>query len=399
MEQAKNDPLLIVHTSGTSGMLYAVCSTFMDGLILCIGLPKAITYTVALQSAMDKYRGLSERSSPDEKIAFDLFRGRRFLHTLTLAWAAGLQFVTDLAIYWEAIPILMPSEAPQPISIKLIHETLHLADFEAALLLPFLLREISKRPQVLQTMKAKGLSMVGYLGAPLDRAPGDVYAEFTEVQEFVGSTEVGPMPIMVTEQSDWLSYRFHPRSGCQMELWYGSADTDMELYELVFNRHFDVAGSMYIFEAQPELQIFRSNDLYIKHPENPDQWIFQVRADDLVKNFNLTKFNAKQIEAMAEQDPRIRAALMGGDGQKNTFLLLEMNGTNVEDQKSRVLDQIWPLVTKVNEIISEEIRLTRKRILIAPSEKPFKRLGKGTVNRWDTMAAYHDEIAALENDG
>jgi hypothetical protein len=163
-----------VHTSGTSGMLYAVCSTFMDGLILCIGLPKAITYTVALQSAMDKYRGLSERSSPDEKIAFDLFRGRRFLHTLTLAWAAGLQFVTDLAIYWEAIPILMPSEAPQPISIKLIHETLHLADFEAALLLPFLLREISKRPQVLQTMKAKGLSMVGYLGAPLDRATGDV---------------------------------------------------------------------------------------------------------------------------------------------------------------------------------------------------------------------------------
>lgn len=65
-----------------------------------------------MQRAMDGYRGLSEQSPPDEKIAFGLFKGRRFLHTLPLAWAAGLQFATDLAIYWEAVPVLMPSEAP-----------------------------------------------------------------------------------------------------------------------------------------------------------------------------------------------------------------------------------------------------------------------------------------------
>lgn len=265
-------------------------------------------------------------------------------------------------------------------------------------MLPFLLREMSKRPQLVQRVKAKGLSMIGYLGAPLDRATGDVYAEFIKVQGFLYSTEVGAMPIMVTEQSDWLSYRFHPRSGCRLEPWQGSSDTNVELYELVFHREFDVSGILFIFESRPDIETYRSNDLYSKHPEKSDQWIFQGRADDLIKNFNLTKFNAKRIEAMLEQEPGIRAALMGGDGQKEPFLLLEANENEADNQHPRILDQIWPSVVKVNDVISEEIRVKRKRIIIASSTKPFKWLGKGTVNRRETIAAYHDEIAALESD-
>ena len=291
-----------------------------------------------MQRCMDKYRGLSEQSPPGEKIALELFKGRRFLHTLPLAWSAGIQFVTDMAITWEAVPILMPSEAPLPVSITLIDKAFQFANFEAALMLPFLLRETSKRPQVVQRVKAKGLSMIGYLGAPLDRATGDVYAEFIKVQGFLGSTEVGAMPIMVTEQRDWLSYRFHPRSGCHLEPWQGSSDTNMELYELVFHREFDVSEILFIFESRPDIETYRSNDLYSKHPEKLDQWIFQGRAEDLVKDFNLTKFNAKQIEAMLEQEPGIRAALMGGDGQKKPFLLLKANENEAGNQHPRILD-------------------------------------------------------------
>jgi hypothetical protein len=96
----------------------------------------------------------------------------------------------------------MLAEAPQLKFIKLIEEALESADFEAALMRAFLLREISKRSQVLQMPKAKGLSMIGYLGAPLDGGTGDIYAEFTKVQGLLGSTEVGPMHIMVTNQSE-----------------------------------------------------------------------------------------------------------------------------------------------------------------------------------------------------
>lgn len=100
---------------------------------------------------------------------------------------------------------------------------------------------------------------------------------------------------------------------------------------------------------------------------------------------------------MLEQEPGIRAVLMGGDGQKEPFLLLEANENEADNRHPQILDQIWPLVVKVIIVTSEEIRVKRKRIIIALSTKPFKWLGKGTVNRQETITAYHNEIAALES--
>lgn len=251
---------------------------------------------------------------------------------------------------------------------------------------------------MLETMKGRSLSTIGYLGAPLDRVTGDVYAEFLQVQGFLGSTEVGPMPVVVSKRSDWLSYRFHPRSGCRMEPWQGSSEGGTKYYESVFDRRLDVKGTLFVFQAHPELQIFRSNDLYSKHPEMAGCKLFQGRADDLVKNFNLTKVNATQIESMIERDTRIRAALVGGDGLKNPFTLLEMDEINMSSHESGIMDQIWPSLAKVNQSLSKEIVVQRNRVIIAPPEKPSKRLGKGTVNRRDTLVDFREEIAALQDD-
>ena len=57
----------------------------------------------------------------------------------------------------------MPSEAPQPFSIALINEAMQVEEFGAGLILPFLLRELSKRPQMLGTMEGRSLSTIGYL--------------------------------------------------------------------------------------------------------------------------------------------------------------------------------------------------------------------------------------------
>ena len=89
---------------------------------------------------------------------------------------------------------------------------------------------------------------------------------------------------------------------------------------------------------------------------------------------------------------------MGVGGLKNPFMLLEMDKINMSPHESGIMDQIWPLLVKVNESLSKEIAVRRERVFIAPPEKLFKRLGKGTLNRRDALADFRKEIAALEDD-
>jgi len=149
----------------------------------------------------------------------------------------------------------------------------------------------------------------------------------------------------------------------------------------VLRRDRDPHGLLYLFAAQPDLEVYCSNDLFNKHPTKPNFWLPRGRADDLTKNFNLTKFNATHVETVIESHPRVQGALMGGQAEKLPFLILEASdgsGTLGEDE---VVEQVWPAVEEANKMMSEEIRLRRDRIILVKPEKPFRRLGKGLVNR------------------
>ena len=90
----------------------------------------------------------------------------------------------------------------------------------------------------------------------------------------------------------------------------------------------------------------------------------------------------------------VKAVVMGGEGRKVPFLLVELVDEGLSEKEA--LDALWPAIEKTNKEISSDIRLKREMVMFAQPGKPLKRvLGKGTTNRRATTEDYADEIEEL----
>lgn len=101
---------------------------------------------------------------------------------------------------------------------------------------------------------------------------------------------------------------------------------------------------------------------------------------------------------MIESDARIKTALIGGEGQKRPFLILELVEGIVSSAgpaKPALVASIWPAIEKANELCSEYVRLSRELTIFASASKPLIRTAKGTVARRDSLELYAEEIIML----
>ncbi|CAF9913655.1 MAG: hypothetical protein ALECFALPRED_008933 [Alectoria fallacina] len=366
-EEARYEPFVVVHTSGSTG------------------LPKPVIVAHGTVSGSDAFN--SPPSDPDRNpIVFEAIRNKCVFVSLPPFHIAGIDFILAKPFYYGVIPVLAPSNIPVTAQLA---DVMHNLDFiECSIVAPSVLQELAETPSYLDSLRR--LSCIMYGGGPLAKCAGDSLRQCTNLYNLMGGSEMYCVVSEIVDQEDWEYLKLSPMMGSEFR--YQSE----ALWELCFIKEsaFDLYQS--IFTTYPELSEYRTNDLYSKHPTKPNLWRYEGRADDIIALSNGEKFNPVAMESLITAHPDVKSVLVFGQGRFQPGLLVEakMRLTTDSDRAS-LKESMWPIIAQANNDCVAHGRLSRDMILFTDSSKPFLRAGKGSVQRRLTLGSFDQEIKQL----
>lgn len=237
------------------------------------------------------------------------------------------------------------------------------------------------------------LDYMYFVGAALPASTAQHLVGHCKVQPGMGSTEAGAYFITIRNDDDWEYYHFRSSMGVELQ------QRTPELYELVFRRNPELARWQQVFHLYPDEDIFSTKDLWSKHPSKPDLWRYAARADDMIAFSHGENLFPSDMETEILKHPRVKTALIGGQGRPRPFLLLELVDTapSGEDKESMLAD-VWPSIAKANETCSQYVRLTKELVIFTSADKELPRTAKDTVPKRTAFALYSSRIAELYED-
>ncbi|KAK6841270.1 hypothetical protein PG989_010175 [Apiospora arundinis] len=380
-EEAMRDPLFIIHSSGTTGR------------------PKHYTWTLAMFSHFNSCRDLPDGTVENSHLGYALPRHKRTLWAPPPTWLGGIMGIFGMPLFYHGIPVLPPADAPSPLPTAAVRELLErlAPSLQSAFLAPTHIRDLCRTPEGLALLQRLDLVMTA--GAVLDPWAGDQLCcgeGGVPLQITYGSTEMGAqMMHQYSDAADWKYYQFDERTGIRMDP-YGGEDSGV--YELVIDRKPELARWQPVFELFPDKTTHRSEDLFEEHPTKKGLWLHRGRANDLVKLQWLQKIKAADVESGLERHPLVATALVGGEGRDVPFVILELVDNNKEENKKETLaEEIGNLIDQINEQVVSQVRIPRDKVVVADPARPFKRLGKGTLDRIGVLTDYKEDIEKLYN--
>jgi acyl-coenzyme A synthetase/AMP-(fatty) acid ligase len=127
---------------------------------------------------------------------------------------------------------------------------------------------------------SKNIDTLVYGGGDLSEAIGSVLTNKLKLVSVYGASEIGLPPAIrrsgTFPSEDWQYVHFHPEIGVEFR------HVNENLFELCIVRHSDLEEHQPVFKLFPDLQVYRTRDLYTPHPSKPDLWIYKGRADDII---------------------------------------------------------------------------------------------------------------------
>ena len=390
-EAAKNEPLMVVHTSGTTSN------------------PKPIIYTHDFAASYARW--IQAEAPNGFQNAVSLVQSNRFFVTLPFFHVSSpseITFVTRranriqagclYAALFDAITsqttIITPLAGVPP-SASVIIEGLKRVESDALLLAPPFMEQIAKNTDMLDLVCSK-VRYVAYGGGDVSKACGDAFSSRLILFSFIGSTETSTYPALRsvdnTSTEDWKYIHPHPASGLEFR---PSVDG---LFEAFIVRKPDPEEEQPVFKIFPELKEYPTKDLYSPHPARSGLWLYRGRADDIIVFKTGYLCNPIQLEQQLGDHPDIRSALMVGTGRYHSALLIEpVSGVWLTSDEARnsLIDYVWPAVQEANKAYPESARVQRSHILIVDVDKRLQRAGKGTVQRGPSIKLYEAELDKL----
>lgn len=371
------DPVMVVHTSGTTG------------------LPKPVIWTNDMLCSVDRLHTLPGSAATQ-------MAGQSIYCALPTFHTSGITASLLTPVFLSTIIILGPSGIRPDKQIVL--DVLRNAPVSAASFPPSLLEELIADPVCRKALRQ--LKKIVYGGAPLAAWTNRIIASEFEgtVSSALGSTEGG---LWLTGSSpdpaDQGYFLLHPFMAPDFQ------HTDADLYELVikrtpqseaytnFFRCIDSTPSHlaahFGFNRGNKATEFRTKDLFSPHPTKPGLWKYRCRKDDLVLLSGEVKMYAGAIEEAVSAHPAISAVVVGGQHRSRPFLLVEPAiPATTDDRKAEFMNEIWPAVEAENEKNHESARLEKALVIIVGSKRKMVRTPKGTVDRKATLSAFEGEI-------
>ncbi|KAL9105912.1 MAG: hypothetical protein Q9227_008971 [Pyrenula ochraceoflavens] len=367
-EDAEMDPLLALHTSGSTG------------------LPKPIIWRNASAAKVDASQLLPPEEGKVLQIVDWALHPGRIYSAFPFFHAASAIMNFCSAIFYNHSFVFGPASVPT--SVSLVGSMLQSRDdIHGAFLPPSILDEMSKSSEYLETMK--GLRFVAYAGGPLAFEAGATISKVCRVDNAIGSTEALLYPNLVAEPDTWNYFHFHKQSGFELQ------PANDGLFELVSKRNGEPKyHALHI--TFPDQEVVTTNDLYAPHPTKPGRLLYHGRSDDIIVLSNGEKFNPVDMEDKINGHSAVKSTLIAGQGRFQTCAIIELlNPTSDLEELKKVTEGIRPLIQQANLEAPAHARVQPGYILYARHEKPFVRAAKGTVIRSRTIAAYEKELDEL----
>lgn len=372
-EDAKADPIFILHTSGSTG------------------IPKPLIYTNEYIARV--YNTQTLVPPPGFESVNKKLQSGSCLVTLPPFHIAGLAFTLLLPAFYHSIPVYPTVGTPPGLDVFLGALNVTPTPIDWAFVSPVVVDELGKNPQILKTVKEKKLKHLFFTGGSVPHESGTAVAREMDLNQVLGSSECAAFPLLLEEGVDraqnWHYVHVHPEANARFRPRYG------EYFEMVQVRREERYQP--VFCHFDDLQEYETKDLFTEHPTLLDTYIHVGRTDDIIVFLNGEKTNPVTFEERVAQHPEVRAALVIGHQREEAALLVEPVDDQMLNEADRLalVERIWPTVDECNSVCPRHAQVSKAKILVAPADMAFLRAGKGTVQRRSTLARFEAAIDLL----
>ncbi|TDZ54904.1 Non-canonical non-ribosomal peptide synthetase FUB8 [Colletotrichum trifolii] len=370
--EARWAPFAVLHTSGSTG------------------LPKPVTVRHGVFGSSDLFHNLP-RLQGSHIFLREYSESKRSFLPLPLFHASGLYGFFG-GLFWDfAVALPMPMAM---FTADLVLEILSHSGCDSIFLPPSILEDLSNRPEAVAVLKS--LKFVDFGGGNLAPNVGNKLVDNGIVlHNAIGSTEVTAFPYYW--QTNMKLWDWHMINSDVLGAdWTKAEGEDDDVYELVIRRQDKEPGMQGIFYHMPDLDEFSTRDLFKKHPTEPNHWRYHGRIDNTVVLSNGEKLNPVSFEETLAGHPAVKAALVVGSMRFQPALLIELVTPPASEAEERAaVDEVWPLVARVNKSTVAHGRVSRHLIAFAKADRPFPRLDKDAVRRNEAAKLYEEEIDEL----
>jgi thioester reductase-like protein len=296
------------------------------------------------------------------------------------------------SIFYDAILVLAHADAL--VTADYICQLLKYNVVTGLLAAPSTLEELSENPDTVESLAT--LEHVAYAGGPLHQDVGTFLAsKLGHLCSLFGATENGLLHMITSKNDKWDCIRVFSGIGYRFD------EVSEGSFELVIVKDDNTNKYHGIFEHFPDIREYRTKDLFEAVLGSPGWFRYRGRSDDLIVLSNGEKVDPIPMEIMIRSHALVKAALIVGEFRFAPSLLVELKEgyqPNTEAERQEMLQIIWPTVEEANRIAPTFSQISKSLVIFATSDSPFKRAGKGTVQRGRTVQDYSKALDKLYAD-
>ncbi|KAL8728551.1 MAG: hypothetical protein Q9181_005308 [Wetmoreana brouardii] len=242
--------------------------------------------------------------------------------------------------------------------------------------------------EIVQSSAAKELAPLDFVvvgGGPIKNAIAEaLHEKGVNLLNHFGATELGALaPIFRPDKSyDWRFLRLRRDLGLHLKR-LASSSAGSNAFKL-FGTPF---GSKTVFELQDHVELNSSSSrIEIR---------LKGRKDDLLVLATGEKVSPHVMEEFLEQDAQIKRAIIFGNGQFETGVLLEPVPAFVGSREDFV-ESIWPVILEANSKVDQHACITAKAaVLVKPPDKSIPLSDKGLPQRKEVYSAFESDIRSV----